>query len=135
MSWQQWVAGPNGLVNGNNQVTKAGIYGHDGTVWAQSEALECTTDEIRYVVAMFSDASSAMVGGFMLSQDRYFYIREDTETGASHGVIHGRTGSSPVTIYKTAKAVVIGIGKPDAITGKIAVAVCKIGDSLSSFGL
>ena len=84
---------------------------------------------------MFSDASSAMVGGFMLSQDRYFYIREDTETGASHGVIHGRTGSSPVTIYKTAKAVVIGIGKPDAITGKIAVAVCKIGDSLSSFGL
>ena len=26
MSWQQWVAGPNGLVNGNNQVTKAGIY-------------------------------------------------------------------------------------------------------------
>lgn len=134
MSWNQWVSGPNGLVNGNNQIVKAGIYGHDGTVWAQT-GIDAKSDEIRYVVGMFMDPSDAMINGFTISSDRYFYIREDTETGSSHGVIHGRNGSSPVTIYKTSKAIVIGIGKPDAITGKIAVAVCKIGDSLSSFGL
>lgn len=133
MSWNQWVVGPNGLVNGSNQVTKAGIYGHDGTVWAQS-SIEAKPHEIKYVVSMFHNPTDARENGFMVSGDRYFYIRDDTESG-SHGVIHGRNGSSPITIYKTTKAIVIGIGKPDAITGKIAVAVCKIGDSLSSFGL
>lgn len=83
---------------------------------------------------MFVDPHYARENGFQVSGQRYFYIREDMESGAQ-SVIHGRNGLCPITIYKTTKAIIIGVGKPDAITGKIAVTVCKIGDSLASFGL
>jgi len=133
MSWSQWVVGPNGLINGTNHVERAGIYGFDGTVWSQSN-LDIKQPEIRYVFEMFRDPTDSRKNGFFMSGERFYYIKEDTETG-SHGVIHGRNGAAPITIYKSTKAIVVGIGKPDAVAGKVAVAVCKIGDSLTGFGL
>jgi len=135
MSWSQWVVGPNGLINADSQIENAGIYGHDGTVWAE-EGMNCRPEEIQFITKMFIDPHYARENGFQVSGKRYLYIREDMESGAwNQSVIHGRTGLCPISIYKSAKAIVIGVGKADAITGKIAVTVCKIGDSLASFGL
>ena len=64
--------------------------------------------------------------------ERYKYIKEDTAEGdGGFGIVHARLSSCPVTIFKTNTAIVIGIGKPDAVSGKVAVTVCKIGDALS----
>lgn len=87
-----------------------------------------------FVSNMFVTPQEARQLGFCLGGERYKYIKEDTaEGGGGFGIVHARNGSCPVTIFKTTSAIVIGIGKPDAVTGKVSVAVCKIGDTLTGF--
>ena len=50
MSWAQWVVGPNGLINADSQIETAGIYGHDGTVWAE-EGMNCRPEEIQFIIS------------------------------------------------------------------------------------
>lgn len=132
-SWNDWVTGPNGLINDTNEIHRAAIYGQDGTCWAEDK-LQCSKEEIMFVSNMFVTPQEARQVGFSLGGERYKYIREDTaEGGGGFGIVHARNGSCPVTLFRTNKAVVIGIGKPDAVTGKVSVAVCKIGDTLTGF--
>ena len=42
--------------------------------------------------------------------------------------------TSPVTIQKTAQAVVIGIGEKDAVAGQVSKSVGKIADYIESVG-
>lgn len=131
MSWNDWISGPSGLINDDTQIERAAIYGQDGTCWA-AEKLTCTTTEITNMNNMFIEPQEARQVGFSLGGERYVYIREDTDSG-SFGIVHARNGSCPCTIFKTNKAIVIGIGKPDAVTGKVSVGVCKIGEALCNF--
>ena len=66
-----------------------------------------------------------------MAGERFKYIREDSE--GNHGIIHARNGSQPATLFKTNRAIVIGIGKPDAVAGKVALAVCRVGEQLTGF--
>ena len=58
------------------------------------------------------------------------YISEDKEDG----IIQASDGNRPITIYKTPRSIIIGIGYPDAVRGNVTTAVSRIGERLEAFG-
>jgi profilin len=74
MSWQTYV--DSNLV-GSKAVSKAAIFGHDGSKWAASAGFNVTADEAKKLVAGFKDANSVRSNGVFLNGVKYLTLRAD----------------------------------------------------------
>jgi profilin len=74
MSWQAYV--DNNLV-GSKCITKAAIFGIDGSKWAASGGFNVTPDEAKKLAAAFKDPTGIRASGLYLSGQKYFALKAD----------------------------------------------------------
>ncbi|KAF9183709.1 profilin, required for normal timing of actin polymerization in response to thermal stress [Haplosporangium sp. Z 767] len=99
MSWQTYV--DNNLV-GTGKVSKGAIYGLDGSVWATSPGFNVSGDEVKSLVAAFSDSSNIAANGLFLEGVKYVYLRTVGDS------IYARHGATGVTLTKAKTCVLVG---------------------------
>merc|ERR1711931_98092 len=134
MSWGEYLQGGSGLMNHYQKIESCGIFGHNGSTWAQvgMDHTQQYYNEITDLVGLFTDPSSGYSKGFTLNNIQFALLRVEDDK-----IIHGKGKSPhtlPVTIQKTGQAVVIGLGEKDAVAGQVSKAVGKIADYIESVG-
>ncbi|XP_059619227.1 profilin [Phlebotomus argentipes] len=125
MSWQDYV--DNQLL-ASRCVSKAAIAGHDGGVWAKSDAFEVTKDEISKLVKGFEREDLLTSGGVTLAGQRYIYL------SGTDRVIRAKLGKVGVHCMKTQQAVIVSIYEDPVQPQQAASVVEKLGDYLITCG-
>ena len=76
MSWGEYLQGGSGLMNHYQKIESCGIFGHNGSTWAQvgMDHTQEYYNEITDLVGLFTDPSSGK--GFML-RNSYVTLRID----------------------------------------------------------
>ncbi|CAL9048247.1 profilin [Musa acuminata AAA Group] len=130
MSWQTYVD-DHLLCDIDGQcLTAAAIVGHDGSVWAQSDAFpQCKPEEIAAIMKDFDEPGSLAPTGLYLGGTKYMVIQ-----GEPGAVIRGKKGSGGVTIKKTNLALIIGIYNEPMTPGQCNMVVERLGDYLFDQG-
>jgi len=99
MSWQAYV---DTNLLGSSQVTKAGIYGHNGTLWAKSQTFAASEKEIEAIMKGFDDPKDMQQHGLKVGGTTYIVLRSTNQS------IYVKRGQTGLAIVKTGKAVVLG---------------------------
>jgi len=135
MSWSAYITGDSGLIGQYNRIACGGIFGTNGSTFAQVGMDHAQTNypEIIELVRLFSDPSSAYEKGFNFNSYHFALLRVDDEK-VIHAKGKGEGHMYPMTIQKTNQALVIAIGHHDAVAGQVSSAVAKIGDYLDGIG-
>jgi len=134
MSWGEYITGTSGLMAHYAKIEQAGIFGHNGSTWAQ-HGMDHTQQyytEITDIINLFNDPTEGYEKGFALNGHHYVLLRVDDDKIV---LARGKSPNTcPVTIQKTLQAIVIGIGEKDAVAGSVSTAVGKIADYIESVG-
>jgi len=125
MSWQAYV--DNNLV-GTKLVTKAGIFGQDGSVWATSPGFPVNAKEVKEIVGGFKDASNLRAHGIHAATEKYFTLKADDRS------IYGKKGAGGIVCVRTGKAVLLGTYDDKIQPGQCANVVEKLADYLIENG-
>lgn len=125
MSWQDYV---DKQLMASRCVTKAAIAGHDGNVWAKSEAFEISKDEVAKIVAGFENESLLTSGGVTIAGARYIYL------SGTDRIIRAKLGKVGVHCMKTQQTVVISLYEEPIQPQQAASVVEKLGDYLITCG-
>ncbi|KAF9364220.1 profilin, required for normal timing of actin polymerization in response to thermal stress [Mortierella sp. NVP85] len=123
MSWQEYV--DSNLV-GTGKVSKAAIFGLDGSCWAISKDLSIVQADIQTLIAAFDNPKEIQEKGIHLDSKKYVHLRSDAKS------IYGRLGSEGVTCVKTKRAVLVGLYADGMQAGTSTVVVEALGDYLSA---
>merc|ERR1712048_363386 len=111
-------------------IERCGIFGHNGSTWAQSglDTAQTQYNELTQIFALYSDPSPGYASGFVLNGEKYTFLRieGDQLLGKSKS-----EGKNPVCIHKTGQALVVGVGSPTAQAGQLNIAVGKMGEYLT----
>ncbi|RWW29663.1 hypothetical protein BHE74_00037374 [Ensete ventricosum] len=130
MSWQTYVDDHLMCEIDDQHLTSAAIFGHDGSVWAQSDAFpQCKPEEITAIMTDFDEPGSLAPTGLYLGGTKYMVIQ-----GEPGAVIRGKKGTGGVTIKKTNLALIIGIYDEPMTGGQCNVVVERLGDYLYDQG-
>ncbi|XP_062209697.1 profilin [Phragmites australis] len=130
MSWQTYVDEHLLCDIDGQRLTAAAIIGHDGAVWAQSDAFpQVKPEEITAVMNDFSEPGSLAPTGLYLGGTKYMVIQ-----GEPGAVIRGKKGPGGVTIKKTNLSVIIGIYEEPMTPGQCNIVVERLGDYLVDQG-
>jgi len=125
MSWQDYV---DKQLLASRCVTKACIAGHDGNVWAKSEAFEVGKDEIAKLVQGFDKQEILAGTGVTLAGTRYIYL------SGNEKVVRCKLGKTGVHCMKTTQAVVVSLYEDPIQPQQAASVVEKLGDYLIGCG-
>ncbi|KAI9355112.1 profilin [Zopfochytrium polystomum] len=123
MSWQAYV--DNNLV-GTGKITKAAIYGQDGTPWAISAGFSVSPQEVTALIGGFTDPSALRAGGLHISGVKYFTLRADDRS------IYGKQGASGAICVKTKQAVLVALYAEPTQPGEATKTVEALADYLIS---
>ncbi|KAG0234885.1 profilin, required for normal timing of actin polymerization in response to thermal stress [Actinomortierella wolfii] len=126
MSWQAYV--DDNLV-GTGKVSKAAIYGHDGTLWASSPGYAPSAEEIKAIISGIEEPSNLYANGVYLEGQKHVVLR--TVPGES---IYVRKDNTGATIVKTNQAILIGHFGEDTQPGQSTVVVEGLADYLKGVG-
>jgi len=126
MAWQPYV--DQHLV-GTGHVTKAAIFGTDGSKWATSTGFDINAAELKELNTGFSDPSKFQAGGIKIGGNKYMFINQPT-----NGSVYGKKGAHGILICKTKKAYVIAFHDEKIQTGNCTNTTIKIADYLASQG-
>ncbi|KAG2595143.1 profilin [Panicum virgatum] len=130
MSWQAYVDDHLLCDIDGQRLTAAAILGHDGAVWAQSDAFpQVKPEEIIAIMNDFSEPGSLAPTGLYLGASKYMVIQ-----GEPGAVIRGKKGPGGVTIKKTNLAITIGIYEEPMTPGQCNMVVERLGDYLVDQG-
>jgi len=130
MSWQAYVDDHLLCDIDSQRLTAAAILGHDGAVWAQSDAFpQVKPEEIIAIMNDFSEPGSLAPTGLYLGASKYMVIQ-----GEPGAVIRGKKGPGGVTIKKTNLAIIIGIYEEPMTPGQCNMVVERLGDYLVDQG-
>ncbi|KAJ8471409.1 hypothetical protein OPV22_025752 [Ensete ventricosum] len=130
MSWQTYVDDHLMCEIDDQHLTSAAIFGHDGSVWAQSDAFpQFKPEEITAIMTDFDEPGSLAPTGLYLGGTKYMVIQ-----GEPGAVIRGKKGTGGVTIKKTNLALIIGIYDEPMTGGQCNVVVERLGDYLYDQG-
>jgi len=135
MSWAAYVTGEGGLFQHYNRIACGGIFGTNGSTFAQSgmDHVQVNYTEILDLVRLFSDPNVGYEKGFSLNQFPFALLRVEDDK-VIHAKGKGEGTMFPMTIQKTNQALVIAIGHNDAVAGQVSSAVSKIADYLDGIG-
>jgi len=123
MSWQNYV---DQQLMGSGLVSKAVIAGHDGTLWAKSNNIEPTRDELLKVATSFPDHPNLAMNGVFMGGEKYFYI------SGTEKVIRCKKGKAGMHCMKTVQAVLIAMFEEPIQPPQVALIVEALGDYLIS---
>ncbi|TVU21426.1 hypothetical protein EJB05_31059 [Eragrostis curvula] len=130
MSWQTYVDEHLLCEIDGQRLTAAAILGHDGAVWAQSDAFpQVKPEEITAIMNDFSEPGSLAPTGLYLGGTKYMVIQ-----GEPGAVIRGKKGPGGVTIKKTNLSIIIGIYDEPMTPGQCNMVVERLGDYLVEQG-
>ncbi|GJN05559.1 hypothetical protein PR202_ga23199 [Eleusine coracana subsp. coracana] len=130
MSWQTYVDEHLLCAIDGQRLTAAAILGHDGAVWAQSDAFpQVKPEEISAIMNDFSEPGSLAPTGLYLGGTKYMVIQ-----GEPGAVIRGKKGPGGVTIMKTNLSIIIGIYEEPMTPGQCNMVVERLGDYLVEQG-
>jgi profilin len=122
-SWQAYV--DDNLVGSN--VSKAAIFGLDGTAWATSAGFSVSPSEASAIAAGAQNPSS-LGGGLYLEGVNYMVLRADESS------IYVRQGQNGACICKTNQAVLVGMYGENQTAGNCNATVEKLADYLRENG-
>lgn len=135
MTWAAYITGESGLLAQYNRIACGGIFGTNGSTFAQSGMDHAQTNytEILDLVKLFTDPSPGYEKGFSFNGFEFALLRVDDDKiiqakGKGEGTMY------PMTIQKTTQAMVIAIGHNDAVAGQVSSGVAKIADYLDGIG-
>ncbi|CAL4952091.1 unnamed protein product [Urochloa decumbens] len=130
MSWQAYVDDHLLCDIDGQRLTAAAILGHDGAVWAQSDAfLQVQPEEITAIMNDFNEPGSLAPTGLYLGGSKYMVIQ-----GEPGVVIRGKKGPGGVTVKKTNLAIILGIYEEPMTPGQCNMVVERLGDYLVDQG-
>jgi len=121
MSWQNYV---DVQLMGSGLVEKAIIAGHDGTLWAKSENINPSVEELSKLSSCFADQSPLAMSGVFLGGEKYVYL------SGTERVIRCKKGKSGVHAMKTLQAVLIAVFTDPVQHPQVAAIVENLGDYL-----
>ncbi|CAO2161393.1 unnamed protein product, partial [Urochloa humidicola] len=131
MSWQAYVDDHLLCDIDVQRLAAAAILGHDGSVWAQSDAFpQVKPEEINGIMNDFNEPGSLAPTGLYLGGSKYMVIQ-----GEPGAVIRGKKGPGGVTIKKTNLAIIIGIYEEPVTPGQCNMVVEGLGDYLVDQGI
>eukprot|EP01121_Diplochlamys_sp_Union-15-3_P014647 TRINITY_DN4699_c0_g1_i1.p1 TRINITY_DN4699_c0_g1~~TRINITY_DN4699_c0_g1_i1.p1 ORF type:complete len:127 (-),score=16.48 TRINITY_DN4699_c0_g1_i1:15-395(-) len=125
MSWQGYV--DNNLV-GTNLVSVGSIVGHDGSVWATSPGFNVSADEVKKLLAGFTDPGPLRASGLFINGEKYLVLKADDRS------IYGKKGTGGVVTVKTGQSILIGLYNEKIQPGQCANVVEKLADYLIENG-
>ncbi|CAO3573517.1 unnamed protein product [Mortierella alpina] len=99
MSWQSYV--DTNLVS-TGKVSKASIFGLDGSLWATSPDFKIGGEEVKKLIAAFTDISDIAANGLYLEGAKYVFLRNPDNS------IYARNGATGVCCTKTSQAIIVG---------------------------
>ncbi|CAH1225992.1 profilin [Branchiostoma lanceolatum] len=121
MSWQQYL--DQHLVQ-TQCVTAGAICGLDGSIWAKSNGLEISTDEVATLGRAFTSNEVLIQSGIRIGGVKYIYLSGDDK------LIRGKKDRTGVHIVKTKTAMVMAIYAEPILPEQCACVVEKLGDWL-----
>merc|ERR1711942_439173 len=121
MSWQDYVSTQ--LIAKN--LKDAAIVGCDGSIWAKSDSLNVTPEEIKALLNNYTNLASS---GFHLAGKKYFYLSGDDN------VVRGKQGKSGVHVVKTNQAVILGLYDDSMQPAEASTVTETLGDYLKGVG-
>jgi len=121
MSWQSYV---DNQLMGTNLVQKAIIAGHDGTIWAKSNNVEPSTEELSKLSDCFNDQNPLTVSGLVIGGEKYVYL------SGTDRIIRCKKGKSGLHAMKTQQAVLVAIFTEPVQHPQVATVVETLGDYL-----
>lgn len=126
MSWQTYVDDHLMCEIDGRHLAAAAIFGHDGSLWAQSKNFpQYKPEEIRAIMNEFTEPGSLAPTGLYLGGAKYMVIQ-----GEPGSVIRGKKGSGGVTIKKTVLSLIIGTYDEPMAPGQCNMIVERLGDYL-----
>jgi len=125
MSWQTYV--DSNLV-GTGFVTQGAIAGHDGSIWAISPGWKISADEVKKIIAAYTDPGPLRASGMFLNSDKYFVLQVTDRS------IYGKKGAGGVVVVKTGQTVLIALYNDKIQPGQCTNVVEKLGDYLIENG-
>ncbi|KAK8727172.1 hypothetical protein OTU49_009727 [Cherax quadricarinatus] len=123
MSWQNYV---DQQLMGSGLVSKAIIAGHDGTLWAKSNNIEPTRDELMKLSSSFADQSNLAMTGVVIGGEKFFYL------SGTDKVIRCKKGKAGMHSMKTLQAVLVAVFEEPIQHPQVASIVESLGDYLIS---
>jgi len=121
MSWQNYV---DSQLMGSGLVEKAIIAGHDGTVWAKSDNITPSTEELSKLSASFSDHGPLTVSGLYLGGEKFVYL------SGNEKVIRCKKGKSGIHAMKTLQAILVAVFTEPVQHPQVAAIVESLGEYL-----
>jgi len=121
MSWQSYV---DNQLMGSGMVEKAIIAGHDGTIWAKSDNINPSTDELNKLSSSFSDQSALTMSGLVIGGEKFIYL------SGSDRVVRCKKGKSGLHAMKTQQAVLVAVFTEPVQHPHVASIVESLGDYL-----
>lgn len=109
---------------GSHLIDKAVIAGHDGTIWAKSENITPSQDELAKLASSFEDQMCLTMSGLIIGGEKYVYL------SGTDKIIRCKKGKSGVHCMKTQQAVLIAVFNEPVQHAQVASIVEGLGDYL-----
>jgi len=122
--WDAWI---NPLVEAK-ACKSVGIYGHDGSPWAQSKGFSVSAQEVKTILQGIGKPDAFAASGVMVAGTKYMFLR------AQDNYVFGKKGASGSGAYKTPKALIIGVYDENTQAGTFNAALGKQADALANAG-
>ncbi|XP_045126375.1 profilin-like [Portunus trituberculatus] len=123
MSWQNYV---DQQLMGSGLVAKAVIAGHDGTLWAKSNNIEPTREELVKLSSSFADQGNLAMSGVHIGGEKFFYL------SGTDKVIRCKKGKSGMHSMKTLQTILVAVFEEPIQHPQVANVVESLGDYLIS---
>jgi len=121
MSWQSYV---DNQLMGGGLVQKAIIAGHDGTIWAKSNNIEPSPEELSKLCESFNDQGPLTMSGLVIGGDKYVYL------SGTDRVIRCKKAKNGLHAMKTQQAVLVAIFTEPVQHPQVAGVVENLGEYL-----
>jgi len=129
MAWNQYVDTLKSYYP--NNIAACGIFGHNGSTWAQEgmDGAQTNYTELVTLHGLFSDQTPAFANGITLNGEKFAFLRVEGDQLLGKGKSEAK---APLCVHKTNQALVIAVGTQTAQAGQLNMAVGRLGEYLSS---
>ena len=121
MSWQAYV---DQQLVGTGKVSRGAIFGLDGSTWAISPGFNVSADEVKKIIAGFSDSGALLGSGIMCEGQKYMTLKADPRS------VYGRKGNTGIVCVKTNQCFLVGFYDDKIQPGECTLVVEKLADYL-----
>ncbi|KAK2146265.1 hypothetical protein LSH36_621g00014 [Paralvinella palmiformis] len=120
MSWAAYITS----MKSSSTLSEACIAGLDGNVWAKSDGINPSPQELQTIIQAFNNADILRQNGVHLGGQKYFFLQSDDSQ------IQAKKATSGVSIAKANTCILIGLYKDGQVPGNCRKTVDAMRDYL-----